>query len=141
MKNKNKKTLGFLLARTSNAMSTYFNGFLKEQGIDIPHSQYIVLKILNDEDGISQHELSVRTFKDEAAVKRTLDILEKKGLVKRVPTNTRKNNIVLTEEGRALMPRICDCVKKSKQTALSGITDAEYNIFVNILERIYENMK
>lgn len=141
MKGKNKKTLGFLLARTSNEMSTYFNGFLKEHRIDIPHSQYIVLKILNDEDGISQHELSLRTFKDEAAIKRTLDILEKKGLVKRVPTNTRRNNIVLTEEGRALMPRIWDCVKKSREVALSGITNAEYNMFVDILERIYENVK
>jgi len=141
MKNNKKNTLGFILARTSNSVATHFNSFLKEQGIDLPHSQYIVLKILYDEDGISQHELSQRTFKDEAAIKRTLDILEKKGLVKRVATNTRRNNIVLTEESRVLMPKIWDCVKKAKVTALTGVTDAEYNMFVDILERIYENVK
>lgn len=137
----NKITLGFLLARTSNEVSTHFNSLIKEHGIDIPHSQYVILEILYDEDGISQQELSIKTSKDEAAIKRTLDILEKKGVVKRVPTNTRKNSIVLTEKGRELMPKMRGCVREAKNAALSGITDDEYNKFVDILERICENVK
>lgn len=73
-------TLGFLLARASNSMATHLNSLLKKEGIDLPHSQYIVLKCLYDEDGISQQDLADKIYKDTAAIKRTLDILEKKRL-------------------------------------------------------------
>lgn len=138
---KEQNTLGFLLARTSNSMSTHLNSLLKKEGIDLPHSQYIVLKCLNDEDGISQQELANKVFKDTAAIKRTLDILEKKGLIQRIPVTMRKNSIVITSQGKELMPKVMDCIEKSKRSVLSGINDREYQLFTDILERIHQNIQ
>lgn len=140
MKSK-QNTLGFLLSRASNAMSAHLNNLLRNKGIDLPHSQYIVLKSLYDEDGISQQELAEKIYKDTAAVKRTLDILENKGLVQRIPVSMKKNSIIITQQGKELMPEVMDCLKRSKQFVLSGISKQEYKLFEDILERIYQNIK
>lgn len=140
MKEKNK-TLGLLLARTSNSMSTHLNSLLRKEGIDLPYSQYIVLKYLFDEDGISQQELADKIYKDTAAIKRTLDILEKKGLVQRIPVSMRKNSVVITKQGKELMPKVLDCLERSKQIILDGISDKEYRITIDVLERIHQNIR
>lgn len=139
--NKKQHTLGFLLARASSSIATYLNCILKKQEINLPHSQYIVLKYLYNKDGISQQQLANRLFKDTAAIKRTLDILEKKGLAVRVPITLRKNSVKITNAGKKLIPKVMACVEKSKETVLAGISKDEYNIFAGILEKIYQNTK
>ncbi len=141
MKKEKKQTLGFLLARASNAMAANLNSLLKNEGIDLPHSQYVILKTLYEEDGISQQELAERVYKNVAAIKRTLDILENKGLVKRIPVSMRKNSIVITQAGKELIPEVMDCIDKSKQSILAGISNEEYNTFISVLARIYHNIK
>lgn len=122
-------------------MSVHLNTLLKKNGIDLPHSQYVILKHLYDEDGISQQELADKIYKDTAAIKRTLDILEKKGLIQRIPVTMRKNSVVITEQGKELMPKVMDCLERSKQFVLSGISEQEYKLFTDILARIYQNTK
>lgn len=136
-----QNTLGFLLSRASNSMSVHLNTLLKNNGIDLPHSQYVILKHLYDEDGISQQELADKIYKDTAAIKRTLDILEKKGLIQRIPVTMRKNSVIITEQGKELIPKVMDCLERSKQFVLSGISEQEYKLFTDILERIYQNTK
>jgi DNA-binding MarR family transcriptional regulator len=137
---KKQHTLGFLLARTSNSMAMYLNSVLRKEGIDLPHSQFVILKHLYFQDGISQQELADLVFKDTSAIKRTLDILEKKGLIERIPVTLRKNSIKITDAGRALMPKVMDCLEKSKETYLQGISEDEYRMLTGILERIYQNI-
>jgi DNA-binding MarR family transcriptional regulator len=134
-------TLGFLLARASNSMAMYLNNVLRKEGIDLPHSQYVILRCLYLNDGISQQELADAVFKDTAAVKRTLDILEKKGLIERVSVTMRKNSIKITRAGMEMIPGVMDCLEKSKETYLRGISGDEHKMLVDILERIYRNIK
>ena len=134
-----KQTLGFLLARASYAMAASLNSLVKNEGIDLPHSQYIVLKVLYEKDGLSQQELATKVYKDVAAIKRTLDILENKGLVKRIPVTMRKNSILITDEGKKLIPQVLDCIKKWEDSILSDIDDQEYETFENVLNTIYNN--
>ncbi len=137
----NQHTLGFLLARASDAMAAHLNKLLRKAGIDLPNSQYVVLRLLYIEDGISQQELAERAFKDTAAVKRTLDILESKGLVKRIPANMKKNSIIITSSGKELMPKVMEYLEQSKESYLSGISDKEYETVTGVLERLYQNIK
>lgn len=130
---KKEDTLGFLLARTSNSMATLLNSLLKKQGIDLPHSQFIILKELYNEDGMSQQELAEKIFKDTSAIKRTLDILEKKELIKRVPVTQRRNSIKITEKGKELMPKVFKHIENSNQSILNGVSEEEYNVFINTL--------
>lgn len=137
--NERKQTLGFLLARASYAMAASLNSLLKYEGIDLPHSQYIVLKVLYEKDGLSQQELATKVYKNVSAIKRTLDILENKKLVKRIPVTLRKNSILITNEGKMLIPQVLSYIKKWEDSILSGINDAEYETFENVLNAIYNN--
>lgn len=100
------KSLGFLLARALWALATALNTALKEQGIDLPNSQYIIMRFLYEQDGISQNRIATLMHKDAAAIKRSIDNLEKKGLVERRAVSRCKNNIFLTEKGRELIPEV-----------------------------------
>ncbi len=134
-----KQTLGFLLARASYAMSTKLNTLLKREGIDLPHSQYILLKTLYEDDGISQQELANRVYKNAAAVKRTLDILENKELVKRVPITLRKNSIVITNKGKKMIPVVLNIISKWETELLEGVESDKYSLFKDFLNTIYYN--
>lgn len=100
------KSLGFLLARALWASVIALNTALKEQGIDLPNSQYIIMRFLYEQDGISQNRIATLMHKDAAAIKRSIDNLEKKGLVERRAVSRCKNNIFLTEKGRELIPEV-----------------------------------
>ena len=70
-------SLGFLLNRTSVALGKTLNNKLQEADIDLPHSQFVVLRCIYYRDGLSQLEISNLLFKDAAAIKRTIDNLTK----------------------------------------------------------------
>lgn len=71
-------SLGFLLDRALWTLSSTLNATLKEKGIDLPHSQYIIMRFLDEKEGISQNKLAILLHKDAAAIKRSIDNLEKK---------------------------------------------------------------
>ena len=139
MKNE-EHTLGFLIGRASHTMITYLNKILRKEGIDLPHSQYILLKVLYFKDNVSQKELADMVYKDTSAIKRTLDILEKKKLIERVPVTLRKNNIVILKAGRELIPEVFACMDRHKEPMLAGISNDEYELFTDVLERIRLNI-
>lgn len=99
-------SLGFLLDRALWTLSSTLNATLKEKGIDLPHSQYIIMRFLDEKEGISQNKLAILLHKDAAAIKRSIDNLEKKGLLIRKALSERKNGIYLTDKGKALIPKV-----------------------------------
>lgn len=98
MKKEVTYSLGYLLDRTLWALSNSLNVALKNEGIDLPHSQYLVLRTLFEKDGLSQNEIAAHLHKDAAAIKRTVDYLEQKGLVVRKTVAHSKYNVFLTEK-------------------------------------------
>ncbi len=132
-------TLGFLLGRAAATMATLLNQTLKSEGIDLPHSQFVILRHLYNEDGISQQELAERIFKDNAAIKRTLDNLEQKKLIQRVHVTQRKNSILITEEGKQLMPQVLQSAEKAMRQILQDISYEDYQHLREMLEKIFRN--
>ncbi len=132
-------TLGFLLGRAAATMATLLNQTLKSEGIDLPHSQFVILRHLYNEDGISQQELAERIFKDNAAIKRTLDNLEQKKLIQRVHVTQRKNSILITEEGKQLLPQVLQSAEKAMRQILKDISYEDYQHLREMLEKIFRN--
>ena len=71
-------SLGLLTGIASLALSKALNTALLENNIDLPHSQFVVLRILYFHDGMSQLDIANMVSKDAAAIKRTVDNLETK---------------------------------------------------------------
>ncbi len=132
-------SLGYLLDRTLWALSNSLNIALKAESIDLPHSQYIVLRTLFEKDGMSQNEIAAHLHKDAAAIKRTVDYLEQKELVTRKAVAHNKNNVFLTEKSIRLRGKILSVVDKVFADALSGISEEELLDGIRFLEKIYKS--
>jgi len=137
----NLYSLGFLVGRASFALSKALNASIVENNIDLPHSQYVVLRFLYHRDGLSQFELSNLLSKNAAVIKRTIDELEKKNLVVRKPVRTLKNSICITEKGRNLMPQVLKIADSVIEKALHGIEKENQDLLQMMLDKIYSNLE
>lgn len=132
-------SLGFLLSRASVSLARALTAEFRKEGIDLPHSQFVVLRCLYYRDGISQSEIANTLFKDAAAIKRTLDNLESKGYVRRQAVRNLKNNVFITESGKSVMPGLLRVSEKVIAGSLDGIDAAGYGLLRELLEKIYSN--
>lgn len=132
-------SLGLLLSRASVSVAKLLNIELSNQNIDLPHSQFIVLRCIHFKGEISQQEIASLLCKDAAAIKRTIDNLEKKGLVTRKQISQRENHIQITNKGNELIPKAIECAKKALNQALTGFGKTEYQQLRKMLNLIYLN--
>lgn len=132
------KSLGFLLNRASWAAANMLKESFIKEGIDLPHSQYIVLRVLYEHEGLSQQEIATALHKDGAAIKRTLDILERKELIVRKPASLCKYNIYLTPKAIAQKEKIITVADNTAKQALEGIPEKQYKEVIDFLNHIYK---
>lgn len=137
----NLYSLGFLLNRASFSLAKMLRMEFKRNNIELPHSQFIVLRCLYYKDGLSQKELATLLCKDAAAIKRTIDNLEDRGLVCRTQVSQRENAIEVTEAGKALMPFAIECGNLAIDKVLQDISGADYELLKQLLQRIYLNVE
>lgn len=132
-------SLGFLLNRASFSLAKALNTEFRKYNIDLPHSQFIVLRCLYYKDAISQHDLATLLCKDAAAIKRTIDNLEEKGLILRKQVSQRQNAILITKKGRLLIPLAIEHGEYVIKQVLDSATDTEINTLYKLLNTIYSN--
>lgn len=134
-------SLGFLLNRASVEVAKAMKDALTANNIDLTHSQFIVLRCLYFKDGLSQLDIANLLFKDAAAIKRTVDFLERKGLVLRKQVRTLKNSICLTDKGRELIPQAMEIGNSLLGKIIEGIDDKGYQSLLAMLDRIHINLE
>lgn len=134
-------SLGLLLSRASTSLSKAMNANLEANGINLPHSQFIVLRCLYYKDSISQLEIAKLLSKDAAAIKRTIDLLEEKELVVRHQVRTLKNSICITDKGRVLMPKVLNVANGLINVALDGIEIDNQELLRIMLDKICTNLE
>lgn len=137
----NLYSLGFLLNRASFSLAKMLRIELKRNNIELPHSQFVVLRCLYYKDGLSQKELATLLCKDAAAIKRTIDNLENRGLVCRTHVSQRENAIEITEAGKALIPLAIECGNRAIDKVLLNVSGADYEFLKQLLDRIYLNVE
>ena len=131
--------LGFLLNRAMWSLIKCLNSAFKERGVDLPHSQYIIMRCLFLNVKMSQQDIASLLCKDTAAIKRSVDYLERKGLVERKPISKSKYNICLTDKGRELEPVIREIVDYAFKELFSNISEETYQGGIKFLRAIYES--
>jgi len=93
--------LFFLITRTENAISIYVKQQLVKAGLKVTPGQLGILFLLKNRDMQTMGELSIELETDNSAITRSIDRLEKSGLVSRkMNINDRREiNIAITESG------------------------------------------
>lgn len=134
------KTLGFYVDRLLYAMIKKQNQMLKESPLDdLQHSEFIVLKVLNVLDGVTQSQLASVMGKERSSISRSVASLEKKGYIDRKPLNGSTNFITLTEKGRQSMNLITEISDKLTDLTFKGFSAQKRQSVVNSLARLFKN--
>jgi MarR family transcriptional regulator, transcriptional regulator for hemolysin len=114
---------------------------LKENDYKITIDQWLIIKSILENPGISQQELGGIVFKDNASVTRIIDLLVKSAYLEREvnPNDRRKSNLKVTVEGKSIIEKVQDLVIQNRKTALSGISAGDLEIMNSALLKIIEN--
>jgi len=137
----NLHTLGFFVDKASIALSKALNASFVAHNIDLSHSQFVLLKFLYYKEGLSQFEIANLLSKDAAAIKRTIDELEKKNLVVRKQVRTLKNSISITDKGRNLLPQVFEIAQCIVDKAFNGIEKENQDLLQQMLNQICINLE
>ena len=100
------KQAGTYISVLMRQLNLFFSHELSE--VEVTASELMYLAQLYAQDGLIQDEMSNKISVDRAATTRTLQAMEKKGLVRREQdeNNHRAKRVYLTEKARELEPRI-----------------------------------
>ena len=133
----------FQIDRTSKIAKQYSQRFFDEAGMGITVDQWVLLKIIEEHGEMSQRELAEQAKRDPASITRTVDLLQKKGLVNRdeIPNNRRQYQIVLTSEGQSFVQKHMNMVMSQREQSLKGFSTEEIQSLIEYLHRIQKNME
>jgi len=103
--------------------------------------QWRFLRVLWEEDGITQRELSERVGAREATTVRSIRSLLKSGLVERRddPTDARKFRIYLTARARRLEATLLPYVSEVHEIAERGISQKDVEVTRRVLTAMHRN--
>ena len=98
--------LGFWLRFVSNAVSGRFEKLVDGEGVTV--SEWVALRQIYGETPVTSGELVAALGLTKGAISKVLGRLETKGLLRRTEdeTDRRVQVLVLTEQGRELVPRL-----------------------------------
>ena len=103
--------------------------------------QLLVLHTMKYQPELTQQQIAAAVFKDFASITRIIDLLVRKGFLKRSdhPTDRRRFELTLTPEGEDLLVQVRPRILKNRRIALEGVEEEEMAIARKVLARIVEN--
>ncbi|MFW5654452.1 MAG: MarR family winged helix-turn-helix transcriptional regulator [Roseicyclus sp.] len=110
---------------------------------DMSFGQWIFLRILWPEDGLSQRELARRAGVTEPTAHSALRRLEAQGLIERrtLPGNNRRQHVFLTAAGAALRDRLEPLAVEANEVAVEGLDPIEQESLRHALLTIIANLE
>ena len=135
------RNFGFLLNDVARLMRTAYDRRIRKLGLT--RAQWWVLTHLYRANGASQTELAETLEIEKPTLGRLLDRLESKGWVRREhdASDRRVWRVHLTDEVEPALRTMRAIAKELRRDALTGITAAERERFVDTLLAIKENLR
>jgi DNA-binding MarR family transcriptional regulator len=110
--------------------------------LGVSSGQWPFLRVLWNEEGMTQRELSRRVGMQEPTTVTALNSLARAGLVRREPSteDRRKVHVYLTPKGRQLRSEMMVCVAQVNEIAADGIDPEDMNTLRRVLAKLSENL-
>ena len=133
----------YTIERAIKTYRQYAQKQIKLANLNITIDQWLTIKSIMDNPGISQQEIAERVFKDNASVTRIIDLLEKANYLKRTTdkTDKRRSLLKVTDEGKKIINNVYKVVLKNRETALKGINKKDIETTEKVLNTIILNCK
>ncbi len=135
------RSSGYVIRRTFKSVSHALEQHLQEFGLST--TMWFLLRILWEQDGQTQRELSDELVLGQSATVSLVDSLEKRGLIerRRNTDDRRKSNIFLTAEGRKLQERVTPVVSKVNARIEGGLTRREVAELWRLLDLVVASLE
>lgn len=144
---KRENSPGFIIHRLDSLLKLALHRAFQAQGFDFSAEQWGVLFRLYESEGSHQSELGARTGKDRHNITRILNLMEKKGYIRRISDehDKRRYNVFLTEKSREIEDKLTSTVIDFLEKAFSGLTQKEIigmqKVHVHIIKNIEALLK
>ncbi|MDB5988132.1 MAG: Transcriptional regulator, MarR family [Nevskia sp.] len=134
------RNFGFLLKDVSRLSGLNFER--EAVGLNLTLAQCKVLIYLQRNEGISQVRLAERTDTDPMTLVRTLDRMERDGLIERRqdPADRRARRLFMTTAAEPVVAEIWRIAARARAASLAGLSPAERVQLVSLLERVHDNL-
>lgn len=138
-------TLGFMIVQTGKLLLKTINGTFASLTKEITFEQMGVLYYISRSNNkeMIQQDIAEVMDKTKSAILRSLDILEEKGFVKRLPVagDRRKNVIELTGSGKAVIEKMHENFMERDQILKQGIDQQDLETCIDVLSKIQQKCK
>jgi len=141
VREKRDNSIGYLITQAQRLLHKGLGMKLQQHGVSV--AQWTVLVVLWEVDGLSQKELSDRVTVETATLSRTLDRMERDGLVRRVRSQTHNPQIhvFLTDYGAGLWRALVPEAETMLTLALAGINALEEETLRVLRRRVIQNVE
>jgi DNA-binding MarR family transcriptional regulator len=131
---------GYLVRDAHRAYQRLLEKRIGKHGVT--RGQWYFLRVLWDEDGLSQRELSARVGMMEPTTVIALRSMEKSGLIRRVRSadDRRKAQVWLTPKAKRLRDRLLLVARGITEDANAGIDRGDLAVFQRVIARMTANL-
>jgi len=133
-------SLGFLMTRTARSMKRALDMRLAQHGVT--STQYAVLFVLWEEDGLSLTDLGKRLYFDGPTITGIVDRMERDNLVERRRDNTDRRviKVHLTKMGKNLRDTLLPLGPEVNRVATADFTREEKSQLKWLLLKVWRNV-
>lgn len=137
------ETPGLVLERTARRLKQHFQQQLSAAGAEITIDQWVVLRAIARDNGLSQLDLAKATYKDAPTLTRIIDLLCQKGLVERQPdeADRRRFCVYSTAAGRDKLAEAAPVMQAARAQAWEGIPPEKLEELIATLNMVYDNLQ
>ncbi len=120
----------------ANKAEKLFEAELKKHGLTV--ALWPTMMCLWEEEGVTQRDIAEKSKVENSTTTRTLDKLEKLGLVERRddPNSRRSYRIYLTEQGKAIKETLIPIPVAVNQQVLSSLNEQEQKQIIALLQKM-----
>lgn len=131
------KMVSNLMRHSANACTTCV------EAANLTGMQLFILEYLYQQQDVFQRDLEAEFHVRRSTVTGILKGMEKKGLIQRlsVEEDARLKRIVLTSQAKSLHREVEMAVARMEEIALRGLSEAEIEVFLEILEKMKANLQ
>lgn len=133
------ETLGYYVHRALFSMIKRLHKELKAQNLNFTHSDYTILRALDQKNGLTQTEISKIIGKEKSGVSRSINSLERQGYIFRTPANGCTNEVFISEKGKEVIPVLNDIAHRVTDRAFTGFGPKKRREMMTGLSSIYRN--
>lgn len=109
---------------------------------NVTADQFVCLAILNEEDGLTQRELSIRAMSDPNTISAMLILLENQKLITRKdhPRDKRAKKVYLTKKGTSIFEKLIKELKPVRAKMIAALSQNETTNTIDSLTKIINAM-